>query len=895
MQRILVTGATGFVGRRLCRALLDRGNDVIAAVRNPAVNNALPTGVEFYAAGDIGPDTSWNKGVLKSVDTVVHLAARVHIMNDTAKDPAAEFRKVNIAGTEGLIRAAAASARRFVYVSSLHAMRTLTDELLTEESECAPESDYGKSKLWAEQVVREVGEETGIETVILRPPPVYGPGNLGNLLRLFDAVRKGRSLPLGLVKNRRSLIYVENLVDALAACVHHENAANQTFLVSDGRPVSIGELVRETGTAFGLRAKLWPVPVSLMKLGGKLTGQSETVSRLVESSVAVSSVFEVAERDATHPEGRMKRVFDILFSLTLIVLGAIPLAMIALAVKLTSKGPALYWSDRVGRHNAIFSMPKFRTMRVDTPQLASHLLMDPNQWLTPIGNILRRTSLDELPQLWSVLKGDMSFVGPRPALFNQDDLVELRTREGVHELPVGVTGWAQVNGRDESPIPQKVAFDVEYLNNRSLWFDLKVIAITVVKVVRREGTVVPPDVEKQTDAVDHDSIAMPESTPFLHPDKHAAISRRDATKLLIAGACGMNLLSVPAFAAEGPAVDWLAEVQKPPRKIPRKNIGRLEPLRVGDDGKPIRTLAEWKQRRKSIRDAWLKFLGPMPTKRPANTFQVLRTDKLEHCTRQLVRYEGEPGIPVEGYLLRPLPDGDKPKQWPGIVALHQTTRNSIDEIAGVTGNESQHLGLKLAQRGFVVFCPRCFLWQNAKNYNAAVAQFRQRHPKTLGMHKMLYDAIRGVDLLADLPDVDASRIGATGHSLGGKETLYLAAFDERIKAAVASEGGVGFQSTNWDAPWYLGKGIHEKDFPLNHHQLIALIAPRAFLILGGEKGRGAADGDRTWPFVEAALPVYDLYGKPRRLGLLNHRQGHSIPPKVFERLTEWLRVSLAKR
>lgn len=200
----------------------------------------------------------------------------------------------------------------------------------------------------------------------------------------------------------------------------------------------------------------------------------------------------------------MKRVFDITFSIGLILLGAVPLALIAIAVKLTSRGPALYWSDRVGRNNQIFRMPKFRTMRIDTPQVASHLLRDPKKWMTPIGNFLRRTSLDELPQLWSVLKGDMSFVGPRPALFNQDDLVALRTKHGVHELPVGVTGWAQVNGRDESPIPIKVGFDVEYLNSRSLWFDLKIIFITVIKVVRREGTVVPPDVELQTDENDRD-------------------------------------------------------------------------------------------------------------------------------------------------------------------------------------------------------------------------------------------------------------------------------------------------------------------------------------------------------------------------------------------------------
>jgi O-antigen biosynthesis protein WbqP len=194
----------------------------------------------------------------------------------------------------------------------------------------------------------------------------------------------------------------------------------------------------------------------------------------------------------------MKRTLDIFGAITLFVLGTIPLLLVVLAVKLTSKGPILYWSDRVGRLNRIFRMPKFRTMRIDTPQVASHLLENPDQWLTSIGNLLRRTSLDELPQLWSVLKGEMSFVGPRPALFNQDDLIELRTQQGVHELPVGVTGWAQINGRDESPIPEKVAYDVQYLEQQSTWLDLKIIFITAWKVVRREGTVVPKNLPIQS-------------------------------------------------------------------------------------------------------------------------------------------------------------------------------------------------------------------------------------------------------------------------------------------------------------------------------------------------------------------------------------------------------------
>jgi len=183
----------------------------------------------------------------------------------------------------------------------------------------------------------------------------------------------------------------------------------------------------------------------------------------------------------------MKRLFDLAVALAAAVLLVLPIVFVALAVRLTSPGPALYWSDRVGRHNRIFRMPKFRSMRIDTPAVATHLLQNPDQWLTPIGSFLRKSSLDELPQLWSILKGDMSFVGPRPALFNQDDLITLRTEKGVHELVPGLTGWAQVNGRDELPIPQKVALDAEYLQRQSLRFDLKILWMTALKVIARDG------------------------------------------------------------------------------------------------------------------------------------------------------------------------------------------------------------------------------------------------------------------------------------------------------------------------------------------------------------------------------------------------------------------------
>jgi len=183
----------------------------------------------------------------------------------------------------------------------------------------------------------------------------------------------------------------------------------------------------------------------------------------------------------------MKRLFDLLLTLFVSIVLALPILVVAILVRLTSSGPVLYWSDRVGRRNIIFEMPKFRTMQVGAPAVATHLLSDASQYLTPVGSFLRQSSLDELPQLWSILVGDMSFVGPRPALFNQYDLIALRTQYGVDKLLPGLTGWAQVNGRDELSIPVKVQYEVEYLNEQSFWFDLKILGLTFLKVVRRAG------------------------------------------------------------------------------------------------------------------------------------------------------------------------------------------------------------------------------------------------------------------------------------------------------------------------------------------------------------------------------------------------------------------------
>jgi len=183
----------------------------------------------------------------------------------------------------------------------------------------------------------------------------------------------------------------------------------------------------------------------------------------------------------------MKRPFDLILATILIIILLMPMFFIALMIRLTSKGPVLYWSDRVGFNNTIYKMPKFRSMRIDTPQVATHLMSNPEEFLSPIGRFLRQTSLDEIPQLLSILKGDMSFVGPRPALYNQEDLITLRSNHGLHKLIPGLTGWAQVNGRDDLSIPEKVLLEVEYMHKKSFWFDLKILWLTFLKVINRRG------------------------------------------------------------------------------------------------------------------------------------------------------------------------------------------------------------------------------------------------------------------------------------------------------------------------------------------------------------------------------------------------------------------------
>ena len=220
--------------------------------------------------------------------------------------------------------------------------------------------------------------------------------------------------------------------------------------------------------------------VNLVKAEGKLNTSVKTKNCEITDCLG-------SRRGATVMNVSVKRLSDIMLSCVLILALCVPALILALAVKITSTGPVLYWSDRVGARNVLFKMPKFRSMRIDAPVVATHLLNNPKAFLTPIGEFLRKSSLDELPQLWSILMGDMSFVGPRPALFNQQDLIELRTNCGVHKLVPGLTGWAQINGRDELPIPAKVEYDYFYLKHQTSWFDLKILWLTVGRVFGATG------------------------------------------------------------------------------------------------------------------------------------------------------------------------------------------------------------------------------------------------------------------------------------------------------------------------------------------------------------------------------------------------------------------------
>lgn len=304
----------------------------------------------------------------------------------------------------------------------------------------------------------------------------------------------------------------------------------------------------------------------------------------------------------------------------------------------------------------------------------------------------------------------------------------------------------------------------------------------------------------------------------------------------------------------------------------------------------VRTLEDWQEKRQEVRRAWLEVLGPLP-QAPVDglKLEIVADESLSTCSRQLVTYEAEPGRRVRAYLLRPM--DDQPTTRPGIVVFHPTNKLSIQVVAGTGGRPDQHLALRLVERGYVCLCPENYI-NTEDTWLKAVAAAKKRHPASTGMATMVADGMRAVDVLSALPGVDPARIGTIGHSLGAKQVLYLMAFDERVKAGVFSEGGIGLKFSNWDAEWYLGKQVRQPDFQRDHDELLALIVPRALLVFGGEEGRSAADGDRSWPFVLSTRQLYRWYGMSSRMGLINHREGHSFSPEMARHGFSWLGVYL---
>ncbi len=327
----------------------------------------------------------------------------------------------------------------------------------------------------------------------------------------------------------------------------------------------------------------------------------------------------------------------------------------------------------------------------------------------------------------------------------------------------------------------------------------------------------------------------------------------------------------------------------PPVAVDGVETTDLPPVLADAEGRPIGSLAAWKRHRLALRQRWQEVLGAFPSRKPPLKSEVLRTEDCGTFLRRHVRYQVEPGIWTDGYLLLP---GGSAGRRPSVVVFHPTTPTHARAMVGLdpTYPEEKRQGLQLVERGFVVWCPRNFIFDEGADWAGNARRVLKRHPDWTGMTRMVWDAIRAADFVVSLPEVDRRRLGCLGHSLGAKQVLYAMAFEERYRAGVFSEGGIGLRHSNWDAPWYLGARIPEAGEGLEHHQLIALMEPRAFLLVAG----GGADRARSRAWLEAARPVYRLMGADDKLEWFEHRAGHAYPPEARAAAEAFLGRHLAR-
>lgn len=329
--------------------------------------------------------------------------------------------------------------------------------------------------------------------------------------------------------------------------------------------------------------------------------------------------------------------------------------------------------------------------------------------------------------------------------------------------------------------------------------------------------------------------------------------------------------------------DWPSLVQKPNEKTAIRDLG-LRPLLQSVDGKKIETREQWEKARKELHAAWMKRLGEPAAKPDKLDVTIEKTEKLDGYTRQLLRFRAEGDDFIRAYLLTPA-DLKADEKRPAVVVFHQTSRDTLLEPIGLGKKPELGLALDLVRRGYVTLSPECYILKDPVGWaKGQAAALEKRRPGWTGMGKMTFDASRCIDYLETLPNVDASRIGSIGHSLGAKEVLYALAFEPRYKVGVFSEGGIGLRMSNWFDVWYLTDKMKEYVPAMEHHQVMALCAPRPLLLLGGD----SADGDASWTFVKAVMPVYELYGAGDRVGFINHHGGHAMPPDSLRLSYRWL-------
>jgi len=485
-MNILVTGANGFVGESLIKRLSNTGYKAVAGVRK------LPKSqhdCEYRMINSLERDTDL-LSVLKDIDVVIHAAARVHVMDDKSADPLTEFRKVNVEGTLNLARQAVeAGVKRFIFISSIkvNGEGTEVGKPYTADSKPNPTDPYGISKYEAEQGLLKLAADTELEVVIIRPTLVYGENVKGNFRSLMKWTYKGLPLPIGgITTNLRSLVSVDNLTDFIVTCIDHKNAKNQVFLISDDDDISTAGLLDKIAKGLGVRNKALPIPTNMINTAASILGKPGIAQRLsgslqvdIEKSKTLldwqpkyttdESIQKTAQHYRSsltiHNSMTLQRPLDIAFSSAGLVVAA-PLLIGTTVIGYLDTGSPLFIQERVGKDQKPFKLIKFRTMKVTTESVASHLV--DNTSITKLGKILRKTKLDELPQLVNVLKGEMSLVGPRPNLFNQEDLIKARADQGVYDVLPGITGLAQLSGIDMSTPERLAKKDKEMIDNMNL-------------------------------------------------------------------------------------------------------------------------------------------------------------------------------------------------------------------------------------------------------------------------------------------------------------------------------------------------------------------------------------------------------------------------------------------